>query len=143
MERVKSFKDLIVWQLASKLAKDIATELVGLFPKEEKFRLGDQMIRSSRSVPSQIAEGFRKSSLKDKHHYYEIESTSNDETENHLVEAKNNGFIDNRIYRKYLNRIIKVRILLSRLRRSIRVLQKAARSAQNRHQATNTASENA
>lgn len=103
-----------------------------MFPKEERYRLSDQIIRSSRSVPAQISEGFRKTSFREKHHYYEIASTSNDETENHLIEAKNNKYVDNGTYKHYLNRIIKVRILLSRLKKSIRSLQKAARNAQNR-----------
>jgi four helix bundle protein len=119
LQEMKSFRDLIVWQVASKLSKDIATKLVPAFPKKEKYRLGGQIIRSSRSVPSQIAEGFRKSSLKEKNHYYEIALTSNDETENHLIEAKNNNYINEGTYKHYLNRIIKVRILLSRLMKSI------------------------
>ena len=52
---MKSFRDLKVWQEASKLSKDISTKLVPSLPKREQYRLGDQMIRSSRSVPSQIA----------------------------------------------------------------------------------------
>jgi len=121
---MKSFRDLKVWQLSSKLASDIAIRLVPTFPKEEKYRLGDQIIRSSRSVPSQIAEGFRKSSLKEKNHYYEMALTSNDETENHLVEAKNNNFIDEKTYKTYLNRVIRIRILLSRLMKSVNRIRK-------------------
>jgi len=121
---MKSFRDLIVWQQASELAKDISTKLVPPLPKREQYRLGDQMIRSSRSVPSQIAEGFRKSSLKEKNHYYEMALTSNDETENHIVEAKNNKFIEEKEYKDYLNRIIRVRILLSRLMKSVNRIRK-------------------
>ena len=121
---MKSFKDLKVWQEASKLSRDISSKLVPTFPKEEKYRLGNQIIRSSRSVPSQVSEGFRKSSLKEKNHYYEIALTSNDETENHLEEAKNNGFIDDGEFKRYLNRVIKIRILLSRLMKSINRIRK-------------------
>lgn len=134
MSKIKSFKDLTVWQVASDLAKDIATKLVRTLPREEKYRLGDQITRSSRSVPSQIAEGFRKSSLKEKNRFYRIAMTSNDETENHLTEAKNNAYIDAKIYKYYLNRIIRVRILLSRLMKSIRSLE-TARQSQNRRKA--------
>jgi four helix bundle protein len=139
MKKIKSFKDLDVWQVASKLAKDIATKLVSMFPKVEQYRLGDQIIRSSRSVPAQISEGFRKVSLKEKHRYYEIAATSNDESENHLNEAKNNKFIDNRIYQSYTNRVIRVRILLSHLMKSIRFLINRPKG-HNRCKATNPAS---
>jgi len=122
--KYKSFRDLIVWQLSSELAKDISLHLIPLFPKREQNRLGDQIIRSSRSVPSQIAEGFRKKSLIEKNHYYGIATTSNDETENHLIEAQNNQFIDEATYSKYFKRIITIRLLLSRLMISIRILNK-------------------
>ncbi|MGB7055659.1 MAG: four helix bundle protein [bacterium] len=142
MSKLKSFKDLIVWQVSSELAKDISTKLVLHFPKYERYKLGDQIIRSSRSVPSQIAEGFRKSSLKEKHRFYEIAVTSNDETENHMIEAKNNQYIDAQTYKRYMNRVIRVRILLLRLMKSVRFLQDevAARSASPRRKAPKTAS---
>lgn len=120
--KIKSFKDLIVWQVAIQLSKDICQKLVTRLPNREQLRLGDQIIRSSRSVPALIAEGFKKSSLKEKHHYYEMASTSNDETENHLVEINNNNFIDEKNYKQYLRSIIKIRILLSRLKKSVRNL---------------------
>ena len=121
---MKSFRDLKVWQVASELARDISKKLVPAFPINERYRLGNQIIRSSRSVPSQIAEGFRKSSLKEKNHYYEMALTSNEETENHLVEAKNNNFIDEKTYKRYLNRVIGIRIPLSRLMKSISRIRK-------------------
>lgn len=126
--RIARFQDLLVWKLSSELAKDVATRLASLFPKSEQYRLGDQIIRSSRSVPAQISEGFRKSSLKEKHHYYEMATTSNDETENHLVEAYNNRFIDAGVLRRYVNRVVRVRILLSRLMASIRHLETVRRT---------------
>ena len=51
----QNFEQLEVWKKAQ-LKKDIY-ELVKTFPAEEKFRLVDQLIRSSRSVNAQIAEG--------------------------------------------------------------------------------------
>ena len=56
---VNSFKELIVYQKAHKLAMDIF-ELSKIFPKEEKFSLTDQIRRSSRSVSSCIAESWAK-----------------------------------------------------------------------------------
>ena len=56
---VTSFKDLIVYQKAHKLAMEIF-ELSKKFPKEEKYSLTDQIRRSSRSVSSCIAESWAK-----------------------------------------------------------------------------------
>jgi four helix bundle protein len=56
---VNSFKELIVYQRAHKLAMEIF-EITKEFPKEEKFSLTDQIRRSSRSVSSCIAESWAK-----------------------------------------------------------------------------------
>ena len=52
-------KDLRVFQLAYKLAMEIF-EITKAFPKDERYSLTDQIRRSSRSVPANIAEGYRK-----------------------------------------------------------------------------------
>lgn len=114
----------MVWQVSSDLAMDIATDLVDSFPQHEQYKLADQVVRSSRSVASQISEGFRKSSLREKLRFYEIALTSNDETENHLTEARNNEYIDSKTYKQYMNRVIRIRILLLKLMTSLRALQR-------------------
>ena len=59
MSQINSFKDLIVYQKAYKLAMEIF-EITKSFPKEEKYSLTDQIRRSSRSVTSCIAESWAK-----------------------------------------------------------------------------------
>jgi four helix bundle protein len=59
MSHANSFKDLIVYQKAYKLAMEIF-EISKDFPKEEKYSLTDQIRRSSRSVTSCIAESWAK-----------------------------------------------------------------------------------
>jgi four helix bundle protein len=59
MSQINSFKDLIVYQKAYKLAMKIF-EITKSFPKEEKYSLTDQIRRSSRSVTSCIAESWAK-----------------------------------------------------------------------------------
>jgi four helix bundle protein len=56
---LRGHRDLKVFQLAYKLAMRMFRES-RTFPKEERYSLTDQIRRSSRSVPSNIAEGFRK-----------------------------------------------------------------------------------
>ena len=55
--RTESFKDLIVWQKAYKLALKIY-ELTKDFSKSEVYGLSQQMRRSAISIPSNIAEGY-------------------------------------------------------------------------------------
>lgn len=52
-----SCEDLEAWKLARELRKNIS-ELTKTFPADEKFKLGDQIKRSSRSVTNNISEGF-------------------------------------------------------------------------------------
>jgi len=54
---MRTFKDLEVWIKYRQLRQEVWT-LVKEFPPEEKYRLSDQMIRSSRSPSTQIAEGY-------------------------------------------------------------------------------------
>jgi four helix bundle protein len=59
MGRIESYKELIVYQKAYKLAMEIF-EISKEFPKEEKYSLTDQIRRSSRSVTSSIGEAWAK-----------------------------------------------------------------------------------
>jgi four helix bundle protein len=59
MSKINSFKELIVYQKAYKLAMEIF-EITKGFPKDEKYSLTDQIRRSSRSVTSCIAESWAK-----------------------------------------------------------------------------------
>ncbi|HUZ07546.1 MAG TPA: four helix bundle protein [Candidatus Paceibacterota bacterium] len=52
----QSYHDLLVWQKAVALAKEIY-KITAKFPPEEKFGLISQMRRAAVSIPSNIAEG--------------------------------------------------------------------------------------
>ncbi len=56
---MRGYRDLKVYQLAYKLAMEIFNESKS-FPKEERYSSTDQIRRSSRSVATNIAEGYRK-----------------------------------------------------------------------------------
>ncbi len=53
------YRDLKVYQLAYKLDQEIL-EISKTFPTEEKYALTDQVRRSSRSVPANLAEAWKK-----------------------------------------------------------------------------------
>lgn len=59
LEYAASFRDLIVYQKARDLSREIF-RLTKRFPKEETYSLTDQIRRSSRSVGAQIAEAWSK-----------------------------------------------------------------------------------
>ena len=60
---LKHFRDLEVYQIAFNSAMKIFN-LTKQFPSEEKYSLTDQIRRSSRSVCSNLAEGWRKRKYK-------------------------------------------------------------------------------
>ena len=59
MTNIKSFRDLNVWQESMQLVEDIYA-LTKLFPREERFGLTMQARRTAISIPSNVAEGFRR-----------------------------------------------------------------------------------
>lgn len=63
MERINSYKELVVWQKSILLTKYIYV-LLRSFPEEEKFGLASQIRRSVISIPSNIAEGFGRGTTK-------------------------------------------------------------------------------
>ena len=67
----KDFKDLIVWQRAMELVVEVY-QLVKKLPKEELFALSDQIRRAVISIPSNIAEGQGRSSLKEFSYFLSI-----------------------------------------------------------------------
>ncbi len=58
-ESIRSFRELRVWQKAMDLAMDVYRESVR-FPASERYALTDDVRRSSRSVPSNVAEAWRR-----------------------------------------------------------------------------------
>jgi len=59
MKHAESFKDLVVYQKARGIAKEVF-KITKSFPKEEMYSLTDQVRRSSRSIGAQIAEAWGK-----------------------------------------------------------------------------------
>ena len=81
-----SFQKLKVWQEAKKLVVNVY-HLLDEFPKFENYALCDQIRRAIVSVPSNIAEGSGRKSLKEQIHFLEISYGSLMETYNQLLIA--------------------------------------------------------
>ena len=94
---IKSYKDLIVWQKAIMLVKEIF-KLTDNFPKSEIFGLTSQMRRSAISIPSNIAEGYGRKSVNERLQFHKIAYGSGLELETQLIITKELGFVDNDLY---------------------------------------------
>lgn len=108
----QSFEDLEVWKKARELKKDIAL-IVKTFPAEEKFRLTDQLIRSSRSVNVQIAEGHGRKTWPERLRFCVIARGSLSETLNHLIDAYDAELISEDILQNFRIKINEVERLLN------------------------------
>jgi four helix bundle protein len=89
---VYSFEKLKVWQEAKKLVVDVYN-LLASFPKFEKYALCDQIRRAIASVPSNMAEGSGRKSLREQIHFLEISYGSLMETYNQLLIAIDLNYI--------------------------------------------------
>jgi four helix bundle protein len=112
----KSFTEMPVWQKAHKLAAEVYNLAVDL-PRSEDYGLTSQIRRSSNGVAACIAEGFGRSTKRDKSNFYIIGRGSSFETQNHLLYGNKVGYfetqITKRLFKEYddlifdLNKIIK------------------------------------
>jgi len=96
----KSFEDLDIWNLSREFCINIY-KIASSFPKEEKFRLADQIIRSSRSVLSNIAEGYGRFHYQENIQFCRQARGSLMETKNHLVCALDCNYISSEVFMKY------------------------------------------
>ena len=55
---IRCFEDLECWKACRELRIFVAREVVARLPKEERFRLGDQLLRAARSTTANIADGY-------------------------------------------------------------------------------------
>ncbi len=59
-EKIKSFRDLDVYQRTYKADIEVMTKIIPKLPDSEKYDLKDQLYRSCKAIPRLIAEGYAK-----------------------------------------------------------------------------------
>ena len=91
-EPIRRFSDLKAWQ-SSRLLTKATYQATNTFPASEAYGLTSQMRRAAVSIASNIAEGFKRDSMKDKIHFYVIAEASLTELECQTILAKDLGFI--------------------------------------------------
>ncbi len=86
------YKELVVWQKSMDLV-DWVYSAMRTFPKEERFRLCDQLSRAVVSIPSNIAEGSGRNSEADFARFLSMARGSLFETMTQLEIAKRQGYL--------------------------------------------------
>lgn len=84
---MRNFKQLLIWQKGFQIAVK-SFDIVSSFPKEEKYAISSQITRAAVSIPSNIAEGSSRSSMKDYNRFLEISLGSSFELETQLLIAE-------------------------------------------------------
>lgn len=89
---MKGFRHLLVWQRSFAAANEIYA-ITNQFPKTQQFSLVQQMQRAAVSVPSNIAEGSNRQSVKEYRQFLCIALGSLGELETQLMLARVQQFV--------------------------------------------------
>lgn len=90
--RIKSYRDLVVWQKAMDLVVMVYA-VTKRFPSDERYGLTSQLKRASISVPSNIAEGYGRHSTADYIRFLQFALGSLNEVQTQLELASRLEFI--------------------------------------------------
>ncbi len=94
MEKIKSYKDLLVWQKGIEIVL-MVYKITSSFPEEEKFGLTSQLRRAAVSIPSNIAEGWGRGTKAQYAHFLKISRGSLLEIETQLVISEKLNYTNN------------------------------------------------
>ena len=90
-------KNLDVWNKSMRLAEEIY-RITKSFPREELFGLVSQMRRAAVSVPSNIAEGYGRSSNAEVLHFLYIALGSSNELDTQMLISRQQSFVNEEDY---------------------------------------------
>jgi four helix bundle protein len=116
--RIRSYKDLIVWQKGIELVTSVYS-ISKTFPNEEKFGLVNQLNRAVVSVPANIAEGWGRESSKNYLQFLRISRGSLMEVETLMIISKNLNYLDNNSFKIISDQIEETGKILQGLIKSI------------------------
>jgi four helix bundle protein len=94
---IRTFKELLVWRKAHELTL-LIYKVTASFPRSEEFGLSSQMRRCSYSIPSNLAEGFKRKSRRDSCHFYNIAEGSLEELKYQTILAKDLKYVVDKQY---------------------------------------------
>jgi len=124
MAKVNGFMDLVAWQKGMDLVEEIYRVSAG-FPADERFGLTAQVRRAAVSIPSNVAEGYGRSTKTDYIRFIDIAKGSANEVETQLRIAQRLRFVHARNSERALAMAIELQRILrglgDGLRKSTRI----------------------
>ena len=112
------YRKLDAYQLAKTLALEIY-KMVNTFPERERYGMCDQLRRAAISIPSNIAEGTGRFSIKERIHFLNISYGSLCETMCQMEIAKDLGYISQEAYSETEDLASRVSMTISGLKKSL------------------------
>ena len=94
---IRTFEDLECWKACRQLRQFVAKEVLPVLPREEKYRIGDQILRASRSTTANIAEGYGRFHYLDNAKFCSNSRGSCHEVLDHIITAHDEGLIDSHV----------------------------------------------
>jgi len=127
-ERIDKFEDLIAWQKARELTKEVyQTSRLGAFAKD--FGLSGRIQRASVSIMSNIAEGFERGGRGEFHQFLSVAKASCAEVRSLLYVALDVEYIKKKDFKKIMDRAVEVGRIVGGLRASVDKQRKARRKS--------------
>ncbi|NOX87653.1 MAG: four helix bundle protein [Calditrichaeota bacterium] len=104
-EKIQSFVDLEVWQVAREVRKQIY-DITSKLPDSEKYNLFQQMRRAAISVTSNIAEGYGRYHYQENMQFLRMARGSIYELLDHLITCNDQKYITQEDFNQLRNEII-------------------------------------
>lgn len=115
---IRSYRDLVAWQLAVDLSL-LVYELTRGFPDAERFGLTSQLRRASVSIASNIAEGYGRGTTSDYQRFLRMARGSAYEVETQMFIAARLGYLRRDRFEEYETKSNECSRVLAGLLRSI------------------------
>ncbi|OGY22568.1 MAG: hypothetical protein A2113_04240 [Candidatus Woykebacteria bacterium GWA1_44_8] len=113
------FENLEVWKKSHAFTLKIY-KVTNTFPKEEKYRLGDQLRRSAASVATNIVGGNSRTHKAEFQQFLNMARSSLEETKYHLLLARDLGYLDDKTYVQLQGDCEEIGRMLSGLMKSLK-----------------------
>jgi four helix bundle protein len=126
-EKIERFEDLIAWQKARELTKEIyQITRIGEFAKD--FGLSGQIQKASVSIMSNIAEGFERGGRGEFHQFLSIAKGSAAELRSQLYVALDVGYLEKLDFQRLMKKAEEVGRIIGGLRASVDKQRRQSRS---------------
>ena len=120
MAKAEKFEDLVIFQKASELCKDVY-RVTSNEPWKYDSRFVQQIHTAAGSIMDNIAEGYERDGNKEFKNFLYIAKGSCGEVRSQIIRASDVGFIDNETYTKLYNDCISLNKSIAAFIKSLRI----------------------